>query len=934
MTKPSPSKGFSSNFRKRLVIGASISALLAFSAPIAGAQEADESAEDDERRLGTILVEATRREGVTVQDVPIAITAFDADLLEQTDFNRLNDLEQLSPSVQITQGQSASAGTSISIRGIGTGADNFGFEPAVGIFVDGVYRTRTGAAISELPELAGVEVLRGPQGTLFGRNTSAGVVSIRTAKPTFEPSGYASASYGNFDAVELNVGASNQIAENFAARFDAKYRTRDGFVDDVNSDREFNDIDRFALRGQLLYEQGESELRLIADYTRTNENCCATTIGTIGAFGPLVQGVAATNGLIGNVDPATLVGDDRFLTAVSPNQGFRDNVIDWGVSAEYTQGLSFGEFTSITALRVFDSVRDQDVDFSGLDRAARNGTTNADRAFTQEFRLQGNTGKLDWLVGAFYLNEEINTFDTIQFGADADVFSDASFAGFSASNPGVPALSLFGTNVGPGPGGGATPFLFTDQTGLSGLPAGTIVPFALLPAVIEGAATIAGEQAAAALLPALQNGLITQAEFDAQVAAAVGATVNGATTNFSPFFLPSTPAGAGAFDTFNQTTNAISIFAHNEYSVTDRLTLTGGLRYNYEEKDITADLDASSVSACLVLQDPATSFSTTAIPDLNAIAPFFAVANLFACNPAVNPEFDALSGGGESRSDSEFTGTIKAAYEVTPDVLLFAGYNRGFKSGGFNLDRSSFESAFVDTFLGIPSDGPDFGDLEFDEETVDSFEVGFKSSWYDGRVTLNATGFFSQIDGFQENTFNGTNFVVFNNDVETFGVEVDVGAQPIDGLTLQGGFIWVDATRTSVDPNAPPLAGAVNADGTNTGQQLGNTPEFVITGQGTYVLPVTDWLNASFHANVRWQSDTNLVQGTLFEAFENGSFATVGARAGLETADGKFGVYGFANNLFDQAFNVTAFGVPEQTGTFATFPGEPRFYGIELRTRF
>lgn len=882
MKTPKNSGPRTSNLRRKLVLGASFGALLAFGAPLASAQDADQTAEEDTRRLGKIEVTATRREGVTVQDVPIAITAFDAELLQQSDFNRLNDLEQLSPSIQITQGQSASAGTSISIRGIGTGADNFGFEPAVGIFVDGVYRTRTGSAISELPQLAGVEVLRGPQGTLFGRNTSAGVVSIRTAKPTFDPSGYVSATYGNFNQVELAGGYSQQIAENFAARIDGKFRHRDGFIDDVNSDREFNDIERFSIRGQLLYEKNESSLRLIADYTETDENCCAVTIGEIGAFGPLVNAVAAANGLVGNVDPATLTGSDRFNTAVSPNQDFRDDVQDWGVSAEYNQGLGFADFTSITALRVFDSIRDQDIDFSGLDRAARDGTTNFDRAFTQEFRLNGQAGKLDWLVGAFYLNEDIQTFDTIQFGGDADVFSDASFAGFSATNPGVPPLSLFGTNLDPA-FGGATPFLF-DVPGFG------IVPFAVLPALGPAAA---------------------------------GAT---------PFFLPPTAAGAGAFDTFNQTTNAIAIFTHNEYAVTDKLTLTGGLRYNYEQRDITASLDASSIDACLVLQDPATSANTLALAP--ALAPFFGVANLFACNPAVNPEFDVLDGESAGRSDSEFTGTVKAAYELTPDVLLFAGYNRGFKSGGFNLDRSSLESSFVGALLGAPNDGPDLFDLEFDPELVNSYEAGFKSSWLDGRVTLNATGFFSDIEGFQENTFNGTNFVVFNNDVETFGVEVDVGAQPIEGLTLQGGFIYVNATRTSLDPDSPPLAGAVNADGTNNGQQLGNTPEFVITGQGTYIFPVTDWLNASLHANVRWQSETNLVQGTLFEAFNNGSFATVGARAGLETTDGKYGLYGFASNLFDQEFNVTAFGVPEQPGTLATFPGEPRFFGVELRANF
>ena len=914
------------SLRTQLSRTVALGAVVAMANVVTPGALAQEAEGDDEttRRLGTVEVTATRRDGVTVQDVPIAVTAFDATLLEQQDFNRLNDLEQLSPSVQITQGQSASAGTSISIRGIGTGADNFGFEPAVGIFVDGVYRTRTGSGIQELPELAGVEVLRGPQGTLFGRNTSAGVVSIRTAKPTFEPSGYASVNYGNFDSLEVNAGFSGEIAENLAARFDGKFRQRDGFIEDVNSDRDFNNIDRFALRGQLLYEKDESSLRLIADYTETNEDCCAVTIVQLGAFAPLVQGVAASNGLVGNLDPND--PENRFRTAVSPNQSFRDEVQDWGVSAEYEQGLGWADFTSITALRVFDSVRDQDIDFSGLDRAARNGTTNADRAFTQEFRLNGQAGKLDWLVGAFYLNEDIETFDTIQFGGDADVFSDASFAGFATTNPGVPALSLFGTNVGPGPGGGAIPFLFTDTAGLSGLPPGTVVPFGILGPV----ATAAGEAAAAALGPLLAAGTIDQATFDAQVATAVA----GAQGTFTPFFLPPTPAGAGAFDTFNQTTNAIAIFTHNQYEVTDKLTLTGGLRYNYEERSIRANLDASSIPGCAVLQDPTTSFATAAVPALNPLFPFFGVANLFACNPAVNPEFDVLDGARESRSDSEFTGTVKVAYELTDDILLFGGYNRGFKSGGFNLDRSSLESSFVGAALGMPNDGPQLLDLEFDAETVDSFEAGFKSSWFDRRLTVNATGFFTQVDDFQENTFNGTNFVVFNNDVETFGVELDIGAEPIDGLVLQGGFIWVDATLTAVEEGAPALPGAVNADGTNTGQQLANTPEFVLTGSGTYIFPLTETFEGTLHANVRWQSDTNLVQGTLFEAFENGAYATVGARAGIQTTDGKYAFSVFGSNLFDQDFNVTAFGVPEQTGTFAAFPGAPRFWGGEIKVRF
>ena len=124
--------------------------------------------EESARRLNTIKVEATRREGVTVQDVPVAVTAFDAQLLSESNFDRIEDLEQLAPSIGLTQTESSASGTSISIRGIGTGSNNPGFEPAVGVVIDGVFRTRTGVALAELPELQSVEVLRGPQGTLFG----------------------------------------------------------------------------------------------------------------------------------------------------------------------------------------------------------------------------------------------------------------------------------------------------------------------------------------------------------------------------------------------------------------------------------------------------------------------------------------------------------------------------------------------------------------------------------------------------------------------------------------------------------------------------------------------------------------------------------------------------------------------------------------------
>ncbi len=837
--------------RGTLTASAGLGALVAAFAGPATAQEADD-AQDSARRLNTVVVEATRREGVTVQDVPVAVTAFDPELLEASNFQRVNDLEQLSPSVQITQGQSASAGTSISIRGIGTGADNFGFEPAVGIFVDGVFRTRTGIGISELPELAGVEVLRGPQGTLFGRNTSAGVVNIRTAAPEFDPRVSARIGFGNFEALDAGFTVTGPLTDTIAARFDANYRRRDGFIEDVNSGEDFNNIDRFQLRGQLLWEQGDASLRFIGDYSETNEACCAVTVDVLGATAPIIQAGAADLGLVGFIDPA----DDTSLfdAAFSPNRPFIDNVEEFGFSLEYNNKFSFGNFTSITAYRDFEAFRTQDIDFSGLDFAFRDGDINADATFTQEFRLQDQAGPLDWLVGVFFLNQRIDFQESIQVGPQSDFFTDNAAAALGGGQ-------LVGT---------------LDPTGT------------IIPSLLGSINPFTGEAA--------PPGVPTPA-------------------GLFPIFLPPTPEGSGQdVDLFDLNTNAVAIFSHNEFSITEQLSATLGVRYNYENRQFDADLNSVA---------PACDFIATSLP-LGTGAALGALGSI-ACNPAINTEFNGVFE--DSRTENEVTGTFKLSYEPTPDWLFFAGYTRGFKSGSFNLTRQGFESIVfspVDPTTGLStSDGPDAGDLEFEEETVNSFEAGFKSTLFNGNVQFNAVGFYQDINDFQENVFNGTNFLVAGVDVENIGVEIDTIVSPVEGLVLQGGFIYVSAERTEDLPFVPGSEGA----------QLGNTPEFVITGQGTYTRPIGNNLVGFAHMNVRWQSATNL---TVFEALEpvdNGAFATVGARIGVRDPNNRWEVSAFGTNLFNQDFNVQGFTIPLQD-SIAVFPGEPRFWGAELKVNF
>ncbi|PKP90180.1 MAG: TonB-dependent receptor, partial [Alphaproteobacteria bacterium HGW-Alphaproteobacteria-16] len=380
----------------------SASAIALMTAAPAFAQDTPQAVDPGYESANEIVVTATRR-NETVQEVPIAITAIGSELLQNAGIEDIRGLEQLAPSLQSSTGQSSATGTTLYIRGITTAGDNPGFEPAVGVFIDGVFRARAGVAISELPELERVEVLRGPQGTLFGRNTSAGALSIFTAQPAFDLGGYVEAGYGNYNAFEVKGAITGPVTEQLALRLDAGYRKRDGYIEDVNSDRSINDVNRYYVRGQALYDTSTFSVRLIGDYYETDEVCCGAVSGVRGPLAPVIEGIAAAQGLDGlyTGDPS-----ERRM-AISPNRDFSEKVRDYGVSAEINAELGDINFTSITAYRNWRALRNQDIDFSGIDRAYREGYRNRLTDFTQEVRFRGSAfgGTLDWLIGGFHLNE-------------------------------------------------------------------------------------------------------------------------------------------------------------------------------------------------------------------------------------------------------------------------------------------------------------------------------------------------------------------------------------------------------------------------------------------------------------------------------------------------------------------------------------------------
>ena len=187
------------------------------------------------------------------------------------------DLATLVPSLRVSQNQSSFA-TSYSVRGFGTDGNNIGLEPSVAMFVDGVYRSRAVSQISDLPDIQRVEVLRGPQSTLFGKNASAGVISIVTKEPQFDFGGMVEASYGNYDAMVVKGFVTGPISDSVAFSVAGGINKRDGFLTNGANGDDINDRDRWFTRGQLLFDNGGPlRVRVIGDYDKIEERCCGVS---------------------------------------------------------------------------------------------------------------------------------------------------------------------------------------------------------------------------------------------------------------------------------------------------------------------------------------------------------------------------------------------------------------------------------------------------------------------------------------------------------------------------------------------------------------------------------------------------------------------------------------------------------------------------------
>ncbi|MGJ8559343.1 MAG: TonB-dependent receptor [Litorimonas sp.] len=442
------------------------SALLATSMLVSPAFAQDNSNED---RFADdiIIVTATRRQE-DIQDVPIAVTALSPEVLEKQGVVNIQNLAIVAPSFATSQAQTASGTVVLRIRGVGTTSNNIGFESAVGVFIDGAYQSRPGIALGEFVDVERVEVLRGPQGTLFGRNTSAGALNITNVRPDVsEESAFINASYGNYDLMNVQ-GAVNipLVQDKVGLRLTGAIRERDGYIElqDRNGQKfgESNGISQEMIRAQIGWEADNGITgRLVADYSNSNAPVGAaievqqSPVETFGLFGAV--GLGARGGMVGP-DVAVAATDTGLAQAAVDNliagASFQPNPssTQYGLLGEIEIPLNDDvDLIYIGSYRQYDATENYDSDFSGLDVFNVAQSPVEIDTMTHELRVQGSAmdDRLSWLVGAYYSEEDISQNVNFELGEDYGELVGALFFGPTSGALGANPLTVLTGGVDP-----------------------------------------------------------------------------------------------------------------------------------------------------------------------------------------------------------------------------------------------------------------------------------------------------------------------------------------------------------------------------------------------------------------------------------------------------------------------------------------------------
>ena len=850
-------------------------------------------------QLEEVIVTAQKR-AESLQDVPISITTVSGEKIQDNTIMNFSALADFIPSLHIAE---ASVNTNIYMRGIGSG-NNRGFEQSVGMYLDGVYLGRGRQYRSALLDVERVEVLRGPQGTLFGKNTVAGAINITSASPVV----------GEGASGEINVSVEENggsIAEGFiqgggetfAARLALRSRETDGYVYNAYLEEDEGAIDEFGGRLTLVWEPSDS-FSANLKYTYMERDRDGANSATWRFLSPAERAQQVPNRTafantaysIMDVffpDFPSIVGQD-FTTYKDNNYGrSKDDGIGIGYrpdssedevenfSLTMTWELGNGTLTSVTGFAAYEYFDDVDVDWLPLQFIDRSDVHDFDQ-FSQEIRWTADLGdRFTYTVGGYIDQNELD----MQGRVVIDTNFDGLFPAFLALVNGLPP-------------------------------------------------------AAAAQMP--QN-LLTALTAPNPLSAVPGYgvyTANQVSRNHA----------------FNQETDSWALFAQGTYDLTDALRLTLGVRYTEEEKDaisdqklgdslcgLTGNLEGGTMGQCGVYNNwlavlQATEFNT----------------------------YNKYWTG--SRETDDFSPSVNLQWDVSDSTMLYVTYSEGFKSGGFSaaddgepgnfpvgappipplLDNQFQANSFVSA---VPN-----ADFEFDDESVESIEIGGKHEFAGGSMRLNWAAFYSEYDDLQTTIFNGVGFSVKNAaSSEVQGVEVDFMMAVTDTIRIGINAAYLDAsygdfrdgpcTAIQLDASRPAPAAPVQCGTPAALADPNPGPNNVNDLSGIRTLYSSEWSGNAFIdfrmpvGNLEWFGGVDVNYRDEFDSAGDAdpydvidAYTKVNARIGVSADNWEIMAYG--RNIFDEVAYQQSFDTPVLAGSHTWFMEEGAVFGIRGTFKF
>lgn len=761
--------------------------------------------------LEEVIVTAQKREQ-SLNDVGIAVSAFTGDQMEQLGWDSADDVVAQAPGVTLVQ-PNGPGSFYINVRGVAQNdfsGDNQ--ESPVAVYVDDVYVASPTGAAFQLFDFERVEILRGPQGTLFGRNATGGLVHYVTRRPDQQPEGYIKATVGDYSQFDVEGAVGGGLTESVSGRLSFNSSNHDAIIEN-NTGSDLNDNETWALRGQLLFNFGESSSLLLnarageldntnAPFDHSSSRLNADGLGEAFAGNDLSD-FGGFNGWGGYRDP----DGGEILEGEYDAEGFV-KVETQGYTATFETQFDNGmEFVSITDFNELDRNYLEDSDASP--NAFFHFALKSDmEQFSQEFRLSGEAEGLRWVAGAYYMNYE------------GDLFTGGVAGGFARE-------------------------AFQDST---------------------------------------------------------------------------VPSGFGFDSPFSTETESTAFFGQVEFDLSDSLTLTAGLRWSKEEKSTQFDQYYSLFES--------TTSNDVAVRDLFELGdPVWSYGGGRYSNQGSVTLFDAfgialplLEGETDTDIDDDFlTWKLGMDWQAGDDTLVYLSYNRGIKAGGFNapLDATLF---IVDAL------SPD--QFKFDKETLDAYEIGFKTSLWGGLARLNGAAYYYDYKDYQAFNLESLTLFVFNTDAANQGFELELQSSPAEGLDVLLGMAYTD---TNVEDAFTTLGGDV------LDREMIMTPELSFNGMVRY-----EWGVGS--GKLAAQYDFNYLDDHFFQlknspVVAEDAYVISNVRLTYSSANDDWSMSAFVNNVTDEEYRQMALdlsGNPLEGGFGMTESayGSPRWWGLNFTYRF